>query len=119
MQKQLSALAEALEKGAATKELASELSRASEALSEKGQEAMPQAADSLKNLAGQLGDMEKALDKEQMMEMAKADLDEMRQQLGGQAQDPWQAEVSEADRQEFEEKMAELEKNGLPDTGGG
>ena len=107
MQKALSSLAEALGKTEATRQLAEELSRAAEALDQKPG-AMPQISDDLKKLADQLGQMDRALDKEQMMEMAKADLEELKRQLGGQAQDPWQAEVTPEDQQAFEQRQQEL-----------
>jgi ABC-type transporter Mla subunit MlaD len=102
MQKALSSLAEALGKTGATRQLAEELSRAAEAL-DQNPGALPQLSDDLKKLSDQLGQMDQALDKEQMMEMAKADLEELRRQLGGQAQDPWTAEVTPEDQQAFDQ----------------
>lgn len=107
MQKALSSLAEALGKTPATRQLAEELSRAAEALDQKPG-AMPQLSDNLKKLSDKLGQMDQALDKEQMMEMAKADLEELKRQLGGQPQDPWTAEVTPEDQQAFQERMEQL-----------
>ncbi len=111
MQKALSSLAEALKDTAATRQLAEELSRAAESLEQKDG-ALPQLADDLKNLADKLGQMDQALDRQQMLEMAKADLEELKRQLGGQAQDPWTAEVTPEDQQAFEQRMQELAQAG-------
>ena len=107
MQKALSSLAEALGKTEATRQLAEELSRASEELGQK-EGAMPQLSDDLRKLSDQLGQMDQALDREQMMEMARTDLEELKRQLGGQAQDPWTAEVTPEDQQAFEQRMQEM-----------
>ena len=112
MQKTLSSLAESLRKTEATRELASELSRAAQAM-ERQKGALPEMGDNLKNLAEQLGRMDKALDKEQVMEMAKADLESLKQQLSGQS--PWQAPpISPEDQAAFEEKLKQMAQNDDP-----
>ena len=106
MKKTLEALAEAMKKAGASKELAAELKRAAEALGkEKGKEALPQLADDLKNLAQELQKMDKAMDQEQMMEMAKAELDDLKKQLAPGSG----SEVSEEDMEAFRQKVRDME----------
>ncbi|GEM_PF-2406306 len=115
MKKTLEALAEALNKAGASKELAAELKRAAKELGkEQGKDAMPQLADNLKNLGKELEKMDKAMDQEQAMEMAKADLEDLKDKVAPN----WKSEVSEEDMEAFKEKMKEMEEAGKECEGG-
>ena len=106
MKKTLSALADALNKAGASKELAQELSRTAEALKEQGKDAMPQLADNLQNLSKELQKMDKAMDQEQMMEMAKSELEDLKDKVAPN----WKSEVSEEEMEAFREKAKEMEE---------